>query len=179
MALDANSRLGGGAATAQVSKAGGMTPAQSIKAKCYDCAGFNKAQVEGCPFPNCTLYPFRFGRKPSASRRRGKDVGESEGLSTMVAIRQECMSCMGGGRPLLDIAACPESCPLWPPRFGRKLTNADVRRRTIAARARLEAAESISREGSRTLECRNQGCRASDAPLEVPPDSQGCLGMET
>ena len=43
---------------------------KSIKLRCFDCSGFNKAEVKRCDFNGkndelCDLYSFRLGRNPN------------------------------------------------------------------------------------------------------------------
>ena len=42
-----------------------MTPLKAIREKCLDCCGGQAREVKLCPCPDCTLYPFRFGRNPN------------------------------------------------------------------------------------------------------------------
>ena len=44
---------------------------KSIRAKCIDCSGGSKSEVSLCPCNTCELWPYRFGRDPEPSRRRG------------------------------------------------------------------------------------------------------------
>jgi len=43
---------------------------RAIRAKCLDCSGGNRAEVERCTVTGCALYPYRLGR-------RGKKMLES------------------------------------------------------------------------------------------------------
>lgn len=36
-----------------------LTPKRAIKHFCYECMGFQKAEVRNCTAPNCPLYIFR------------------------------------------------------------------------------------------------------------------------
>ena len=47
-----------------------LTPIKAIKAKCYDCSGFNKAEQRRCEFKDCVLWPYRLGHNP---KLKGKD----------------------------------------------------------------------------------------------------------
>lgn len=40
-----------------------MTPLKAIRAKCLDCCG-TASEVKACPCVGCTLYPYRFGKRP-------------------------------------------------------------------------------------------------------------------
>lgn len=41
-----------------------LTPIKAIRAKCVDCCCGNVAEVRRCPATNCTLYPYRMGKRP-------------------------------------------------------------------------------------------------------------------
>lgn len=51
--------------------------ATAIRSHCIECCGYSTDEVEKCTAPACWLYPWRFGRNPNASARRGKDVDGS------------------------------------------------------------------------------------------------------
>ena len=42
-----------------------LTPIKSIRAKCIDCSGGSHKEVRLCPVKDCTLYPYRMGKRPS------------------------------------------------------------------------------------------------------------------
>lgn len=41
-----------------------MPALKAIRAKCLDCSGGNRAEVEDCLVRRCPLYPFRLGSNP-------------------------------------------------------------------------------------------------------------------
>lgn len=41
-----------------------LTPIKAIRAKCLDCCCGNTAEVRRCPAVNCTLHPYRMGKRP-------------------------------------------------------------------------------------------------------------------
>lgn len=41
-----------------------LTPIKAIRAKCLDCSGFQPSKVRNCEIPECTLFPYRFGKNP-------------------------------------------------------------------------------------------------------------------
>lgn len=41
-----------------------LTPIKAIRAKCLDCCGGYKNEVKHCPITDCSLYPYRFGKRP-------------------------------------------------------------------------------------------------------------------
>lgn len=42
-----------------------LTPIKAIRAKCLDCCCGSAKEVELCPIPDCSLYPYRFGKNPN------------------------------------------------------------------------------------------------------------------
>ena len=40
-----------------------------IRAKCMDCSGEIRAEVEFCPVQACELWPFRFGKDPNPAKK--------------------------------------------------------------------------------------------------------------
>ena len=42
-----------------------MSLIKVIRAKCLDCAAGSKADIKECPFPDCSLYPYRLGKNPN------------------------------------------------------------------------------------------------------------------
>ena len=43
------------------------TPLKSIRKKCLDCTAWQPKEVRLCPSVDCSLYPYRFGRRPTKS----------------------------------------------------------------------------------------------------------------
>ena len=42
-----------------------LTPIKSIRAKCLDCCAGSYKEVALCTAQNCSLYPYRFGKRPT------------------------------------------------------------------------------------------------------------------
>lgn len=49
-----------------------LTPIKAIRAKCLDCCCGSAREVELCPIPDCSLYPYRFGKNPKLKGRTNK-----------------------------------------------------------------------------------------------------------
>ena len=49
-------------------------PLAAIRLKCLDCVCGATKEVELCPVKKCSLWPFRFGKRPSTARKHGKNV---------------------------------------------------------------------------------------------------------
>ena len=41
-----------------------LTPVKAIRAKCMECSNQQWSEVKHCPVVNCSLYPWRFGKRP-------------------------------------------------------------------------------------------------------------------
>ena len=37
---------------------------RAIRRKCVDCSAGSRKEVDLCPIPECSLYPFRYGKPP-------------------------------------------------------------------------------------------------------------------
>jgi len=46
-----------------------LTPLKAIKAKCYDCSAFDKAEQRRCEFKDCVIWPYRLGHNPKLKGR--------------------------------------------------------------------------------------------------------------
>ena len=44
------------------------TPMKAIRRKCLDCVCGSAKEVELCVIKDCSLYPYRFGRRPTTPR---------------------------------------------------------------------------------------------------------------
>lgn len=44
-----------------------LTPLKAIREKCLDCSGDQSKEVRNCPIESCTLWPYRFGKRPKTS----------------------------------------------------------------------------------------------------------------
>lgn len=42
-----------------------MTPLKAIRLKCLDCCCGSAKEVKLCVCPDCSLFPFRFGKNPN------------------------------------------------------------------------------------------------------------------
>lgn len=85
-------------------KVANLTPTKAIRKYCIGC-GENAADVKGCSFTDCPLYPFRMGRRP-------------KGSSPLKSIRAHCLGCNGTS---MEVKLCPaEECKLWAYRTGHR-----------------------------------------------------------
>jgi hypothetical protein len=46
------------------------TPLKAIRRKCLDCCCGSSQEVSHCPVHSCTLYPYRFGKRPCGVKRQ-------------------------------------------------------------------------------------------------------------
>lgn len=51
------------------------TPLRAIRLKCLDCCGSQPKQVRLCPCEDCTLFPYRMGRRPKNTEETCKEKG--------------------------------------------------------------------------------------------------------
>ena len=42
-----------------------LTPIKAIRKKCIDCSGGQLGEVKHCPITDCTLWPYRMGKRPT------------------------------------------------------------------------------------------------------------------
>jgi hypothetical protein len=54
-----------------------LTPIKAIRAKCLDCSGFQPSEVRNCGIPECSLFPYRFGKNPNR-----KGIGAKKAMVT-------------------------------------------------------------------------------------------------
>jgi len=47
------------------------SPLKAIRAHCRDCCNNSYKAIEFCSCPDCALWPYRFGIRPSTARRKG------------------------------------------------------------------------------------------------------------
>ncbi len=73
---------------------------RAIRLRCWNCTGFNYAEVNRCDKLDCQLYPFRSGKGKQDAKARNK------------AIRSYCLWCCTGQSS--EVSKCPAlHCPLW------------------------------------------------------------------
>ena len=93
------------------------TPLKAIRLKCLDCCPDQAQEVRQYPVGECTLYPYRFGRRPKTKPR---DVPP-----TLKAIRARCLDCSGGSTK--EARDCTfTGCSLHPYRMGRNPNRAGI-----------------------------------------------------
>jgi hypothetical protein len=46
-----------------------LTPMKAIRQKCLDCCCGSKKEVRLCPSDDCSLWPYRFGKRPTAAQK--------------------------------------------------------------------------------------------------------------
>ena len=48
------------------------TPLQAIKQHCFECSGNSYKERESCDIKDCSLHPFRLGKRPKRLERKIK-----------------------------------------------------------------------------------------------------------
>ncbi len=93
-----------------------VAPVKAIRLKCLECCLDQAQEVQLCPVKDCTLYRYRFGRKPAAS------TGDGTPLRT---IRTRCLDCSGYSTK--EVRDCTfTGCSLHPYRMGRNPNRAGI-----------------------------------------------------
>jgi hypothetical protein len=44
-----------------------LRPLKAIRHKCLDCCGGSYTEVDNCPCTQCTLWPYRMGKRPASA----------------------------------------------------------------------------------------------------------------
>lgn len=50
-----------------------VTPIKAIRIHCLSCSGGSYRGVKDCNIPECSLYPYRFGKRPKVNDMEVKD----------------------------------------------------------------------------------------------------------
>jgi len=66
-----------------------VTPMKAIRLKCLDCSAGSAKEVRQCPVKDCSLWPYRLGKRPETVARH-----ERQKTAAKLAI-----SGGGGGQP--------------------------------------------------------------------------------
>lgn len=53
-----------------------MTPMKAIRLKCLDCMNGSAHEVRLCPCVKCSLYLYRFGKRPKTDKDTGEGTNE-------------------------------------------------------------------------------------------------------
>ena len=69
-----------------------LTPLRAIRKKCLWCCLDSAKEVRLCAITECTLHPYRLGKRPKRPKRpKGPENGN--GLTPVKAIRKKCLDC--------------------------------------------------------------------------------------
>ena len=113
-------------------RAATLTPLQAIRQKCLWCCDGATHEVALCPAKVCPIWPFRFGRKPTAEIIA--DQGDTplhplewrikaahfhaDRHSALRAIKRKCLDCSGAAKS--EVRNCAfKDCALHPFRQGK------------------------------------------------------------
>lgn len=55
-----------------------LTPIKAIRAKCLECCCNQRQEVKLCTVTDCSLYPYRMGRRPKPTES-GAEGAETDG----------------------------------------------------------------------------------------------------
>jgi hypothetical protein len=128
------------------------SPLKAVRMHCLDCCNGLSAEVALCTARCCSMWLFRFGRKPDAAAVAAVTEVETQpaeahqaqselaGLAGpgLKAIKRRCLDCSGAVRA--DVVACKETaCSLHPYRLGKNANCA----RDLSPEQRVELAKRL------------------------------------
>lgn len=64
------------------------TPLHAIRLHCLDCSAGSSNEVNLCAIPNCSLYEYRFGKRPVKEGHKKRKVSEK----TLLALKNARIS---------------------------------------------------------------------------------------
>lgn len=100
-----------------------VTPQKAIRFKCMECVGWSPKDVAECTIPDCELYNYRLGNRPTQThvtidcwyKKEGKEETRIR-QTPLNVIRHHCLNCFGGSFD--GIRNCPDTaCPVYPYRM--------------------------------------------------------------
>jgi len=56
-----------------------LTPIKAIRKKCLECSGESHKEVRLCPITDCSLYPYRFGKRPETTAKHDEKEKTKKG----------------------------------------------------------------------------------------------------
>ena len=94
-----------------------LTPLKAIRKKCLWCCLGSPNGIRLCAIPECTLHPYRLGKRPKRPKRpKGPENGN--GLTPVKAIRKKCLDCSAYSPA--EVRSCPiRDCPIYEYRMGK------------------------------------------------------------
>ena len=108
-----------------------MTPLAAIRAECLVCMGGSRLLVSNCQSTKCSLWHYRFGRKPTGRDHR-----------PLRAIRSHCLECVGTAKEVNNCTGRMldgSSCTLHPFRFGHNPAKRHGRKPIVPIQEALQA----------------------------------------
>ncbi len=72
-----------------------LTPVKAIRAKCLDCSGDQPKEVRLCSIPECSLYPYRMGKRPTTETNSPAKNSE---IAKEKTVKQQERILSGAGR---------------------------------------------------------------------------------
>lgn len=63
----------------------------AIRAKCLDCSGGSRREVERCKLKDCAIYPFRSVKAVGGEHERQTEInGQIDLFDVLMATKEEC-----------------------------------------------------------------------------------------
>ena len=89
-----------------------MTPLQAIRAKCLDCCCGQAKEVRFCVCPDCSLFPFRFGKNPNrAGLTNSGSFSKTAAQQTIFGTNQQRKGNYTNGTGIIKTTAEPGGRP--------------------------------------------------------------------
>ena len=68
-----------------------LRPLKSIREKCMDCCCENPKSIMGCPCTDCTLWLWRFGKRPESIKKKRPLLVDSAFFDSNIDLKQTQM----------------------------------------------------------------------------------------
>lgn len=65
-----------------------MTPIKAIRAKCLDCSANQIVEVRECHIKNCSLWPYRMGKRPDVEGKPKRVLSPERRAALAVALQK-------------------------------------------------------------------------------------------
>jgi len=132
---------------------GKRTPASASAAVRRYCVNCFEGLIKDCQIPDCFLWEWRFGKRPTTAKRDGQLPADRKlgTNSALKAIRAHCVECSGDNIQEVKHCPCngvapkgvggspPFDCPLWPYRFGMGIARAGKQGKRVDQEVQTDA----------------------------------------
>ena len=137
-----------------------LTPAKAMRRHCLRCCCDQRQEVAQCPATQCSLHPFRFGRRPALG---------GGAVRWLKLIRAKCLDCSGESPEAVRNCEHTDCC-LFPYRFGRRPARVQTTGREPHSAGPLRAGEPVQ---APSLQAEGQG-----QPMRQPASEAATVGID-